>query len=159
MPGAFSLAALASNPFPTTGPAVLLTSAAQDAGGFSEDTDYAEDWGLSAALARRGRVVMVRQPGRLYRVHEHSLSRYAQAAPDAYSAALRSLRTRAVHDPRSPLWLRALIPVLARAHRVKVARWHRDSGGAGYYLRALRAGRPGAPGRPAARTPDRFPPA
>lgn len=136
-PWMLALGALASNPFPTTGPVVLRTSAARDAGGFSEDTSYGEDWGLSAALALRGRVVLLRDHGRLYRVHGASLTRRAQASPDAYAGALRSLRRRARRDPRTPWWMAAALPLVGTVHAVKVVHWSRGATGAGYYQRRL----------------------
>lgn len=138
-----ALAASVTNPFPTTGPALLQTAAVRDAGGFHEALGYAEDWVLAAALTRRGRIVFLPAPERLYAVGAGSLS--AAASAGSYAEALTALRAGVRGDARSPAWLRALLPVITGVHAIKARRWaHGTTTGLGYYRRAARRAADGA---------------
>lgn len=132
----FSLIALLYNPFTTTGPALIRTEAVRDAGGFAEDIEVYEDWALSGSLAVRGRIVMLRETGRLYRVHDESLSFAHLHHPDQ-GEWLRRIRRRARRDPRVPLWIKALMPLVWVHHRQRERRRARSGVGAGYYETAL----------------------
>ena len=132
----FALIALLYNPFTTTGPALMRTRSVRDSGGFAEDIAYFEDWALSASLTVRGRVVMLRETARLYRVHDESLSLGHLGSPDQ-ALWLRGMRARTRRDPRVPLWLKALAPLVRVHHFWREHRRTRQEVGAGYYRSAL----------------------
>ncbi len=143
----FALIALLYNPFTTTGPALMRTDVVRDAGGFSEDIAFFEDWALSGALAVRGRVVMLRETGRLYRVHDESLSLGHLDSPDQ-GAWLRGMRTRVREDPRVPRWMKALLPLVRLHHLWRERRGRRSGAGGGYYESALEDVSASPPPRP-----------
>jgi hypothetical protein len=142
---AFLLASMVTNTFNTTGPALLRTAAVRDAGGFAEDLPYLEDWALAMALAARGRVRMLDQIGRLYRLHPGSLSS-ANLDGDDQRAWHASLRRQVRRDPASPAWLRAALPLIRVAHWARERRPERPEVGAAYYARALQGARVEASG-------------
>jgi hypothetical protein len=131
------------NPFTTTGPALMRTDAVVDAGGFAEDITFFEDWALSCSLTVRGRIQMIREIGRLYRVHDESLSLGHLGHPDQ-DQWLLGLRRRARRDPRTPLWLKLTLPAVYLHHLWRANRRKRSSAGIGFYESALKsASRPG----------------
>lgn len=132
----FALIAMLYNPFTTTGPALMRTEAVLDSGGFAEDIAYFEDWALSGSLAVRGRIVMLRETARLYRVHDDSLSLGHLGSPDQ-GDWLRGMRVRARRDPRVPLWLKAMLPLVRVHHFWREHRRVRQEVGVGYYRSAL----------------------
>jgi succinoglycan biosynthesis protein ExoO len=131
----FALACLLHNPFTTTGPALMRMESVRDSGGF-EDIAYFEDWALSASLAVRGRVVMLEEPGRLYRVHDQSLSLGHLESPQQ-GEWLTALRARTMKDPAVPLWMKALQPAVWLHHFWRRHRKVRSEMGAGYYKSTL----------------------
>lgn len=137
--------ALVHNPFTTTGPALMRTAAVRDARGFAAEIAYFEDWALAASLAVRGRVVMVPEIARLYRVHDQSLSLGHLDSPEQ-GAWLRGMRDRARRDPRVPIWMKALLPLVWLSHLWRRHRRVGEGVGAGYYKSALEqeTGAPGA---------------
>lgn len=135
-PRLFAVVAQLYCPFTTTGPALMPTDVVRDAGGFAADIAYFEDWALAASLTVRGRIVMLREDGRLYRVHDESLTLGHLGHPDE-GKWLLGLRRRARGDHARPRWLKALLPL------IRVHHWHRQrmakrsSGGVGFYETAL----------------------
>lgn len=109
-PRAFALAHTLSSQFPTTGSVLLRTEAVRDAGGFA-DADGGDDWVLGVSLAFRGRVVFDRDPGRLYRQHEGSLS--ARWTHSNRVDHAREVRSRLRHDRGIPWPVRRAACVLA----------------------------------------------
>lgn len=142
----FALSALLHNPFTTTGPALMRTASVRDCGGF-EDIAYFEDWALSTSLTMRGRVVMLQEPGRLYRIHDQSLSLGHLESPDQ-GDWLRALRARTMKDPSVPLWMKALMPLVWVHHFWRERRRVRQTSGAGYYRSKVEGLSPGS-GSPA----------
>ncbi|HYF28545.1 MAG TPA: glycosyltransferase family 2 protein [Baekduia sp.] len=138
---ALALISLMYNPFTTTGPALMRTDAVRDAGGFAEDIAFFEDWALSASLCVRGRICMLDEVGRLYRVHGDSLSLGHLDHPDQ-GAWLKGLRRRARRDRRTPLWLKATLPGVYVHHKLRERRRRRPGAGAGYYEAALKSSTP-----------------
>lgn len=135
-PRLFALIALLHNPFTTTGPALMRTSAVRSAGGFPEDIAFFEDWALSASLTVRGRVVMLREVARWYRVHDDSLSLGHLDNPEQV-AWLRGIRRRTRADPMVPAWLKALLPIVHVGHLLRARRGRKPGVGGGYYEAAL----------------------
>jgi glycosyltransferase involved in cell wall biosynthesis len=133
----FAVIAQVLNPFTTTGPAVMRTSVVRDAGGFPEDIAFFEDWALSGSLAVRGRIAMLRETARLYRVHDDSLSLGHLDHPDQ-GQWLAGMRRRTWRDPRVPLWLKALLPGIRVAHLARERRRRSSGVGGGYYEAALK---------------------
>jgi hypothetical protein len=132
----FALISLLYNPFTTTGPALMRTAAVRDSGGFAEEIAYYEDWALSVSLAVRGRVVMLREVARLYRLHDDSLSLGHLDRPEQ-ADWLRGMRKRARRDPKVPLWLKACMPLIRLHHLWRERRGARPGAGIGYYREAL----------------------
>lgn len=130
-----ALMALLYNPFTTTGPALLRTRDVRDAEGFP-DIPCCEDWALSGSLAVRGRVVMLREPGRLYRVHDASLT-LEHLGGSEQAGWLEGIRARARRDPRVPLWIKALLPLVRLHHLWRENRRVVEDSGVGYYKAAL----------------------
>jgi glycosyltransferase involved in cell wall biosynthesis len=116
----FPLANLLSYLLPVSGAALLRREAVVAAGGFTS-YDYGEDWGLAAALAFHGRVVLTRTPVRLYRLARGSL--YFRVHPRVTSAqALRGLRRHVMADPRVPRYAKVLMPLIGLGHWAKIRR-------------------------------------
>jgi glycosyltransferase involved in cell wall biosynthesis len=117
---AFALANLLTYLPPVTGAGLMRRDAALAAGGFT-DGEYGEDWGLAAALAFHGRVVLTRTPVRIYRLERGSL--YFRRHPrSTVESALRALRRHVREDGAVPAYAKALMPLVALGHRVKVRR-------------------------------------
>jgi glycosyltransferase involved in cell wall biosynthesis len=114
---AFALYMLGRCALPLTTRTVLRTNAVRDAGGFGSGS-LAEDWTLGAALAFRGAVEFHRRPGHLYRQHTGSLFRRDHPAA-TYDTALQELRMRLNTDPAVPQWVKAALPLVGLAHRLK----------------------------------------
>jgi glycosyltransferase involved in cell wall biosynthesis len=113
----FALYMLGRCALPLTTRTILRTETARDAGGFGGG-NLAEDWTLGAALAFRGTVELHHRPGHLYRQHAGSLFRRVHSAI-AYDEALRELRLRLRSDPAVPAWVKAALPLVGLAHRLK----------------------------------------
>ncbi|MDO9355639.1 MAG: hypothetical protein Q7T55_18205, partial [Solirubrobacteraceae bacterium] len=143
-PALFALVSLLYNPFTTTGPALLRTRETAESGGFHEGMAYFEDWSLSIALAVRGRVRMLSDEGRHYRLHGDSLSLGHLDSPDQ-TAWFRGLRERAREDPATPRWLRACLPLVRLHHELRVRRRVRASKGQGLYASVLSQNEGGPP--------------
>jgi hypothetical protein len=132
----FAVISLLYNPYTTTGPALMRTGAVAEAGGFSEDIAFFEDWALAAALTVRGRVVMLRETARWYRVHDDSLSIGHLDSPDQVHWLL-GMRRRSWRDPRVPVWIKALRPLVRLHHLWRERRRRRPDVGVAYYESAL----------------------
>lgn len=111
----FAALTLRYDVFQLTGCALLNRDAVRDAGGFG-DASLAEDWMLRSSLAARGRIVFGREGVVRFRVRHGSLwhREHSRAELDRAYAAFRAHRLR---DQRLPLWARALMPLIAAAHR------------------------------------------
>jgi hypothetical protein len=112
---AFSLLTLRYDVFQLTGCAVARTAAVRDAGGFG-DASLAEDWVLRSALAARGRVLFTTEGVVRFRLADGSLWHRGHSHAEL-AAMYESFRAHRRRDPRLPRWARALLPVLAAAHR------------------------------------------
>lgn len=119
------LASLLRNRFATVG-AILRTDAVGDAGGFS-DLNYCEDWGLSTALAFRGRIQLVSEPIIFSRIHVGSMI-HREGTPAGIVRTLFPLYRRWLADGAIPFWLKPLF-LLTPIPRLKqaVVRWHRNT--------------------------------
>lgn len=115
----FALANLALNAFCVVG-CVHRTDAVRSAGGFAE-ASVGEDWVLGATLCWHGRIRLTERPVFRRRVHEGSLW-YRQHDPATLLAAGAALHDRVRRDAVVPLWAKALLPLLAAAHR-RSLRW------------------------------------
>lgn len=102
---------LVKNSFPVVGPAIVRTSAARQAGGFS-DMRFGEDWGLATALAFRGRVLLTGEPLMRYRFHRGSEINQAGTPAGILRSRVELVR-RWYRDPAIPLALRIALPVLS----------------------------------------------
>jgi glycosyltransferase involved in cell wall biosynthesis len=118
---AFALADCVWSLFPTTGSSIMRTADAR-AAGFG-DANSGEDWVLGVSLAFRGRVILEKRPGRLYRRHATSLWE-TQRSGRQLIVHSRSVRERLRSDPAVPKWLNPLLPVVAvlQFAAVRVAR-------------------------------------
>jgi len=116
-PRLFSLYMTLRMALPTTTVTVFRTEAVVDAGGYG-DSEVAEDWALAAAVALRGRVEQHARPGADVLVHEGSL--FNRPLPRSQVArGMRDVRRRLSADPRTPFWLRWLLPPIAGFHELK----------------------------------------
>jgi hypothetical protein len=79
---------------------VLRTEGVRDAGGFA-DADIGEDWRLAARLVRRGRLICLSQPVRIY--HRHASAARMTAASHSTSAVRTTVRTDCLGDPAATL--------------------------------------------------------
>lgn len=110
-PRLFALLHCVWSMYPTTGATIIDTELARAAGGFA-DADSGEDWCLGVSLAFRGRIAFAERPGRLYRVHEHSMwARHM--SPRHQLRHARQVRDRIRMDRAIPGWARALRPLIA----------------------------------------------
>jgi glycosyltransferase involved in cell wall biosynthesis len=113
VPRLFALLDCVWSLYPTTGATIIRTDLARSAGGFAE-ADSGEDWCLGVSLAFRGRVAFGERPGRLYRMHEHSMwARHM--TPRHQLRHARAVRERIKVDRAIPSWARALRPLIALA--------------------------------------------
>lgn len=96
--------------FPVTG-TLLRTETVRAVAGFP-DADSGDDWALAAALAYRGRVRIVRHPGRWYEQSPDSLSARWRAYPHIFQNA-RLVRSHLRSGCDVPAWARASLPVVA----------------------------------------------
>lgn len=120
--------------YPTTGATIIDAEAARAAGGFA-DADSGEDWVLGVSLAFRGSIAFSERPGRLYRVHKHSVwARHMTLRHEIGHA--RAVRERLKTDHGIPRWARAMRPLIA------VGQWLAIAAHEG--LEVLRRGRPRA---------------
>ncbi|WP_354697391.1 hypothetical protein DSM112329_03016 [Paraconexibacter sp. AEG42_29] len=145
-PRLFAVIAQLYCPFTTTGPALFPTAVVRDAGGFADDIEFFEDWALAASLTVRGRIVMLRETARLYRVHAESLTLGHLGHPDE-AKWLLGLRQRARRDHARPLWLKALLPLIWVHHRYRERMSKRPTSGLGFYESALESMAPVEPDR------------
>jgi glycosyltransferase involved in cell wall biosynthesis len=97
--------------YPVQGCAMLRTEQVRDAGGYP-DVEWGDDWVLAVSLAFRGRVEMHDRFGRYYRPTPDSLWRRGRGANEFVNSA-RLVRQRLRTDPAVPVWVRALLPVIA----------------------------------------------
>lgn len=86
---------------------VLRTAAVRDAGAFP-DTNLSEDWQLAARLARRGQLIYLDQPIRIYHRHPHAARN--TTTPASTSTLRRIVCNDCIMDPRA----RAADRLLAR---------------------------------------------
>jgi glycosyltransferase involved in cell wall biosynthesis len=96
--------------YPATGATIMRTDAVRSAGGYA-DTDSGQDWCLSVSLAFRGQLGWSERPGRIYRIHDESVSkRYAGLQDRLHRAG--TVRDWIRHDPRAPTYVRRLMPAI-----------------------------------------------
>lgn len=114
----FAIADCVWSLFPIQGCALIRTAHALESGGYP-DTDWGDDWVLGASLAFRGRVEMHRRLGRFYRATPGSISSESRM-PQELLASARRVRSRIRHDPGTPGWARALLPIVAALHVIVV---------------------------------------
>jgi hypothetical protein len=113
----FSLYMALRMALPTTTVTIFRTETVVDAGGYG-DSEVAEDWALAAAVALRGRVEQYARPGADVLVHDGSL--FNRPLPRRQvSRGMRQVRRRLAADPRTPFWLRSLLPPIAGFHELK----------------------------------------
>jgi glycosyltransferase involved in cell wall biosynthesis len=112
-PSLFALLHCVWSLYPTTGATIIHTEVARAAGGFA-DADSGEDWCLGVSLAFRGRIAFGVRPGRLYRLHEHSMWAL-HMTPRHQLRHARAVRGRIRVDRGIPGWTRALQPLIALA--------------------------------------------
>lgn len=136
VPVLFQLISQVYCPFTTTGPALMRSQDVRDAGGFAQDIAFFEDWALATSLTYRGRIVMLREIARWYRVHDESLTLGHLGHRDEH-LWLAGLRRRAKRDPRAPRWVKLLQPVVRIHHRQRTRRTKRADAGVGFYEQAL----------------------
>jgi glycosyltransferase involved in cell wall biosynthesis len=150
-----ALVSMVYNPFTTTGPSLMRTDAATDAGGFHEGIAFFEDWALSVALTVRGRIRMLPEVGRLYRIHGDSLSLGHLDQPEQRQW-LAGIRDQIRRDHRTPWWMRVALPLAHLHHLGRIRRRVTKGKGAGFYVSALEATADGAGGGSGAehRAPD-----
>jgi cellulose synthase/poly-beta-1,6-N-acetylglucosamine synthase-like glycosyltransferase len=77
---------------------VLRTTAVRDAGGFA-DTDIGEDWQLAARLARRGPLICLDDPVRVY--HRHANAARNTAPKQDIQTLRRTICSDCITDPRA----------------------------------------------------------
>jgi glycosyltransferase involved in cell wall biosynthesis len=106
----FALAHCVWSLFPSTGSSIMRTADAK-AAGFG-DANSGEDWVLGVSLAFRGRIVMEKRPGRLYRREVGSLWETQRSAAQLVRHAT-AVRERMRRDPEVPAWARRLLPLIA----------------------------------------------
>jgi glycosyltransferase involved in cell wall biosynthesis len=117
LPRLYALLHAMSSLFPTTG-ALLRTDVALSGGGFA-DADGGDDWVVGVSLALRGRVVVNRRLGRVYRHHRGSISADWTGPGDiARHAAL--VRERLASDAAAPAYARAALPVVRIAQALVI---------------------------------------
>jgi hypothetical protein len=97
--------------FPTTGSSLIRADAVRDARGFA-DADGGDDWVLGVSLAFRGGIVLLDEPGRIYRHHADSVSAQWRSVPDLVGHA-RAVRDRLASDPKVPRTVRIARPLIA----------------------------------------------
>lgn len=90
---------------------LLRTSSVRDADGFA-DTDIAEDWQLAARLARRGHLICLDQPVRIYHRHAHATRITGKQQP--ISTLRHAICTDCMTDPRATPIHRLVASVLRR---------------------------------------------
>jgi cellulose synthase/poly-beta-1,6-N-acetylglucosamine synthase-like glycosyltransferase len=88
---------------------VLRTDSVRDAGGFA-DTDIGEDWQLAARLARRGHLICLDEPVRIY--HRHSNAARNARSQQPKREIRRSICADCIRDPHAPRLQRVLASVL-----------------------------------------------
>ena len=109
-PRCFAAVNAVSSLYPTTG-ALVDTHTALEAGGHP-DAHGGDDWAFGVSLAFRGRVVLLRDLGRVYRYRPGSLSAGWRAVPDlSRHAAL--VRQRLREDPAVPPLVRRSVGLIA----------------------------------------------
>lgn len=108
----FAVVHAVSSQFPTMGAAMLRTAVVRDAGGFA-DAHAGEDWALGVSLAFRGRIVLDRHPGRVYRQWHGTIS--SRSGPSEFVRRAKAVRRRLRSDPAVPRWIRTLSPALMPA--------------------------------------------
>jgi glycosyltransferase involved in cell wall biosynthesis len=106
----FALAHCVWSLFPSTGSSIMRTADAKEAG--FGDANSGEDWVLGVSLAFRGRIVMEKRPGRLYRREVGSLWETQRSAAQLVRHAT-AVRERMRRDPEVPAWARRLLPLIA----------------------------------------------
>ncbi len=111
VPRAFALAHCIWSLYPTTGATLIDAELARAAGGFG-DADSGEDWCLGVSLAFRGRIGFSARPGRVYRVHQHSMWTQHMTTKDQLRHAW-AVRERICADRAVPGWVRAMRPLIA----------------------------------------------
>src|SRR4051812_35894196 len=96
-PAIFALLDCVWSLYPTTGATIMRTQLTQSAGGYGE-AESGEDWCLGVSLAFRGRVGWTERPGRVYRLHPHSIWSKHRTVRDLVRHA-KAVRDRIRHDP------------------------------------------------------------
>jgi hypothetical protein len=101
-----------SSLFPVPG-GIMRTAEFRAAGGFP-DIDAGDDWVAGASVALRGRVLVLNEPGRLYRQHATSVSA-AWTTGDRLRNA-HYVRRRMAREQALPRVVRLMAPALAPMH-------------------------------------------
>jgi glycosyltransferase involved in cell wall biosynthesis len=115
----FALSNLVFNSFLVAG-GLFRTLAVRDAGGFGPG-NLGEDWLLAAALAFRGRLSFISEPGFVHRTEPGSLWFRAHSRTDVEDV-YRALRRRIASDRGAPAWARIAARVAAPVHALEVRR-------------------------------------
>jgi hypothetical protein len=115
----FAVVNCARNLFPTTGPALIRSTAARAAGGFP-DSDWAEDWAFGTVLGFLGSIQMCDRPCVLYRVDPErvTLSDLKERRFLPAWAGRTNVRRKLRHTRTLPVLVRVLAPLLAPAHLI-----------------------------------------
>jgi glycosyltransferase involved in cell wall biosynthesis len=110
LPGAFALAHCVWSLFPTTGATLMRTDAVRDAGGYA-DANSGEDWVLGVSLSFRGRIELLRRPGRIYRRQVGSLWEARRSTRFLLRHAA-AVDRRLLADPGIPGWAKLMAPAI-----------------------------------------------
>ena len=93
--------------------ALIRTDAARRVPGFP-NLNYGEDWAFSALLAFRGRIILTRDPSKLYRLDpapkRETLGSNKKHLAPAYRRGMREVRRRLWRG--GPVWVRPLLPLI-----------------------------------------------
>jgi len=104
---------------------VLRTATVRDAGGFP-DTNTDEDWQLAARLARRGPLICLNEPVRIY--HRHPAAARNTSAGQSGRARRRRVCDDCITDPRARATDRLLASVLGRCAKASLQTPHSPQG-------------------------------
>lgn len=96
--------------YPTTGATIMRTASVREAGGYAA-TDSGQDWVLGVSLAFRGGVGWTERPGRVYRIHDQSVTARHASFRNLVQKA-RAVRERLRSDAGLPRWVRSMLPIV-----------------------------------------------
>jgi glycosyltransferase involved in cell wall biosynthesis len=109
-PRLFVLVHSAWSTYPATGATIMRTEVVRSAGGYA-DTDSGQDWCLGVSLAFRGQLGWSERPGRIYRVHDESVSHRHGSLQDHLHRA-HTVRAWIRNDPDAPAWVQRALPLI-----------------------------------------------